>query len=136
MTRLIKPNSVSVLILLALLAVSTIASAHGRRGHYHSGARVGVGISIGAPIWYGPAYYPYYRPYNYYPYPAVVPAPVYVERPVYVEPPVYVERDDRAAAQEAPGQYWYYCRESETYYPYVKQCAGPWQRVPAQPADR
>ncbi len=29
---------------------------------------------------------------------------------------------------------WYYCAESKTYYPYVKECPGGWQRVTPQPA--
>jgi hypothetical protein len=80
-------------------------------GHHH--AR--FGFFIGAPLllapwYYGPQYYP----------PAVV---------MPSSPPVYI--DQGQAAQDS--QYWYYCRESETYYPYVKQCAGPWQRVVPQP---
>jgi hypothetical protein len=27
--------------------------------------------------------------------------------------------------------YWYYCQNLAGYYPYVQQCAGPWQPVPA-----
>jgi hypothetical protein len=27
--------------------------------------------------------------------------------------------------------YWYYCQSPAGYYPYVQQCAGPWQPVPA-----
>ena len=34
------------------------------------------------------------------------------------------------AAPVAP-YYWYYCQSPAGYYPYVEQCAGPWQPVPA-----
>jgi hypothetical protein len=87
--------------------------SHGFRHHSH--AR--FGLFIGAPLLFAPWYYPAY------PAPAVV---------IPSSPPVYIEQGQAAApAQEA--QYWYYCRESETYYPYVKECAGPWQRVVPQP---
>ncbi len=124
MTQRMK-NRTLVLVALAMLTVSTIASAHGTRRSYqhHHGSRVGVGIVLSAPLWYpGPVFHSYpYRPYYQYPYPVAA-------------APVYVERDDSAAVIQAPaGQYWYYCRDSATYYPYVKQCAEPWQRVPVQP---
>jgi hypothetical protein len=31
------------------------------------------------------------------------------------------------------GNNWYYCRDPEGYYPYVKHCYGSWEPVPAQP---
>ena len=96
-----------LLALAALLSASAAAFAHGR-GH----VRIWVG-----PAWYwGPAYY-YPPPYYYYP-----PA-----RPA--EPPVYVERID-------PNEqgWWYYCDAAKGYYPYVKECASGWQRVPPAPA--
>jgi hypothetical protein len=30
---------------------------------------------------------------------------------------------------------WYHCNRPEGYYPYVKQCRGGWEQVPAQPSD-
>jgi hypothetical protein len=102
-----------------LAAVSGAALAHG--GH-RGGPRVSFGLHFGVPFyspWY-PAYY-YPSPYYYYP-PVVQPA----------APPVYVERSD--VVPEGSGT-WYFCRESNSYYPYVKQCAGGWTRVPAQPAN-
>ena len=33
-------------------------------------------------------------------------------------------------APTAP-QYWYYCQSPPGYYPYVQQCVGSWQTVPA-----
>lgn len=98
---------------LAALAVAAPADAHGRRG----GARVGV--FIGGPLWWGwHHHYPRYER-------------VIVER---AGPTVYVEKDADGVARDAD-QYWYYCPESETYYPYVKQCASPWHRVAPQPAQ-
>ena len=33
---------------------------------------------------------------------------------------------------DAGGQYWYYCASPAGYYPYVRQCNGPWQPVVPQ----
>lgn len=87
--------------------------------HDHGRPRVHFGVVIGAPvfpIWHAPA------PRYYYPAPVVVQA----------APPVYIERDPPVAAP-AESTYWYFCRESNTYYPYVSTCAGEWQRVTPQP---
>ena len=82
---------------------------------------VRFGVVVGAPFypWYYP---PYYSPYYY---PPAVAAPA--------GPQTYIEQ---GGAQAAPAQssYWYYCAESKTYYPYVKECPGGWQRVTPQPA--
>jgi hypothetical protein len=88
--------------------------------------------------------------------PVVVPAPLAWVPPVvhaprvYVPPTVYVERTDLdgAAVLPAPapapapiatpvpegtGGHWFFCADSNTYYPYVTQCASPWQRVVPTP---
>ena len=115
---------VIVLAVLASALASTTALARGYHRH-HFGSGLALGLVLGAPLWYpAPAYpYPYSYPYAY-PYP-----PAVVVNPA---PRVYVEREDQPLAQSAPG-YWYYCRESNVYYPYVRECAGPWERVPAAP---
>jgi hypothetical protein len=94
----------------------------------------GVGVFIGAPLYpyyypryyYPPAYYP--GPYAYYP-PAALVAPA--APPVYIEQPPAAEAAPSAPPQAA-GSYWYYCRDSQAYYPYVQQCASPWQQVVPQ----
>ena len=101
-----------------LITTQAWAQRSGRYHHHH--ARVGV--YIGAPLFWSPFWYPY--PY-YYP-PATV-----VVRPA--APVVYIEQAD-AAQPAAPApqmqqQYWHYCTDSKTYYPYVNTCASPWQRV-------
>jgi hypothetical protein len=95
------------------------------RGHSHSHGHASFGFYFGGPLWYpGPAYYPY--SYPYYPAPAVVVPPA---------PRVYIERDDQplTAAPSPSSPYWYYCRESEMYYPYARECSIGWERVPARP---
>ena len=65
---------------------------------------------VTSPLWLAPRY--------------VYPAPVYYAPPP--APPVYVE--------QPPAQgYWYYCADSQAYYPYVQNCASGWQRVLPRP---
>jgi hypothetical protein len=47
------------------------------------------------------------------------------------QPSVY---EEQAPQQEQQQSYWYYCQESKTYYPYVKQCPGGWLKVVPAPA--
>ena len=117
----------AAVIASALLAVE--ADAHGRYRH-----RSGVGIYFGAPgpFYYYPRYY-HYPPSYYYHYPPAVAAPA----PYY--PPVYIEQSapaPAAAPSSSSGSYWYYCRDTQTYYPYVQQCATPWQQVVPNSAPR
>jgi hypothetical protein len=118
---------------LAIAAAAALASdpafARGRH-HHHGHARIGLGFYFGAPYYpyhYRPYYSPYYYPSYYY--------------PTYVQPPVtYIERAPSSGEQAAPAapagpDYWFFCRESNAYYPYVGQCASGWERVPAQPQN-
>ena len=119
----------------SLLAVAVIGMAAGLPalaggkfshggGHSHGHGSVSVGFAFGGPWYYPGWYYPPY-PYYYYPQPVAV----------QTESMVYIERGN-AAAQESRGSqgYWYYCKESKTYHPYVKHCPGGWEKqVPAPP---
>jgi hypothetical protein len=104
--------------LLAMALVGMVASvpalAHGGKH------RARVGVFIGAPVVFAPWYYPSYR---YYHPPVVVAPPA---------PVVYVERDQPPPVQRSDA-YWYYCPDSQTYYPYVQRCDVPWQRVLPRP---
>jgi hypothetical protein len=52
-------------------------------------------------------------------------------QPVYVQPPpVYVPNVAPPSVQ-----YWYYCADSNAYYPYVSSCPRGWQAVPAIPPN-
>ena len=82
-----------------------------RAGHWYRGpheGRSGWWWIVGG-IWY-------FYPTPIYPYPDPY------------EPPIVVA----PSAPPAP-QYWYYCANPQGYYPYVPNCPGPWQRVPARP---
>ena len=119
------------MLALALLALAAAgdswAGGRGRGshgGHHFSGApRAGFAhrphfyrapVLIGAPVLFAAPYY--YAP----------PPPYY-----YAPPPVYVEPYPAAPAPQS--QDWFYCPNAGAYYPYVKECAGGWQRVLPQP---
>lgn len=102
---------------------------HAGYGHGYYGGRVGYGVALGIPL-FGLGYYsaPYYS-YPAYAYPAAAysyPATVVAPAAAYIE---------QGYARTAPAaqQDWYYCANSNAYYPYVRECQGDWQRVPAQP---
>jgi hypothetical protein len=98
--------TIVVIIFVVVFATALPAVAHGR---------VGIWIGPGwGPWWWGPAAYPY----PYYDY--------YVQRPVVIQQqePVYYQ-----STQPAQQYYWYFCPDSNTYYPYVKQCPSGWLKV-------
>ncbi|SEM81051.1 hypothetical protein [Nitrosomonas marina] len=113
---------------------------HFSGGHRHFGhhrhSRINFGFNFGG--FYGPGFYGYpywsrYRsPYYYsrayvYPSPLIAPA----------TPPVYIERKVTAVnSTQSQSSYWYYCRNPEGYYPYVKQCPEGWLQVVPQPAPQ
>ena len=103
---------------------------HGGNGHgggYHGhGYRGGVGFYFGVP-YYGWPYppYGYYDPYGYY-------GPDDADYPGTDAPPPGPPPDEGQAAVPAQPM-WYYCAPSKGYYPYVQNCAAPWQAVPATP---
>ena len=121
----------SLLISLAIAAVLLMSAMPGEAGRgYHGGGRgwglswgpvVGLGLGLGLLGLSYPYYgYPYHPEYNRYPdyYPAAV-----IEQPsagIYLQP---------APQQPVTPTYWYYCRDPEGYYPYVKQCPGGWMKV-------
>ena len=104
---------------LCAAALGLLASAPALAWHH---GRAHVGVFIGGPI-YPWGYYPPYYPYPYA-YPPAVPA----------TPPTYIEQNENTAPPQQPAGYWYYCADSKTYYPYVKECPAGWQRVAPQPA--
>jgi hypothetical protein len=113
---------------VVLAVASAPASAH---GHYGRGYGPSVRFYIGPPLWgpyyWGPPPIAVAPPYGYYPPVVVAPA----------APPVYVERDPESApSAEPPAQWWYWCTNPQGYYPNVKECSVPWQRVTPQAPQR
>jgi len=123
-------------LLVAALAVAGGASvpalAHGGHGGHGGHAHVGVGFYFGPGWGWGYPYpYPYYYPGYYPPAAAAVPS----------SPPEYIEQGDvnggeaadtGDAGATAPGV-WFHCSKPDGYYPYIKDCPGGWEQVPAQP---
>ena len=103
-------------------------------GGYGGYGGYGLGLGYG----FGPGYYggyggygfggPYYSPY--YGYSPVISVPV--------TPPVYIQRQETRPplSPPQPANYWYYCRNPDGYYPYVKKCAEGWLQVPPRPQDQ
>jgi hypothetical protein len=131
-------------MLLGVMATQTAWAQRGRHGghggghhhggHHHGGhshVSVGVGFGFGGywPGYWGPGWgWPGYWGAPYYPYYS---APVVTSGPT-----TYIERADEARepASTARRDWWYLCPETKTYYPYVKECPGGWQKVEPQPA--
>jgi hypothetical protein len=108
-------------VLAAALLLAGATMSHTALAHRTS---VGVGFSFGFPgYWYGPGPYWYPPAYPYPYYPAYYPA----------TPTTYVEQGALQAPAEPQEQWWYYCVDARAYYPYVRECAGGWQRVAPTP---
>ena len=126
---------------IAALTGSGLAEARGGHwGGHWGGFGWGFGLA-GAAVtlpylaarsfyypYYGvPAYYPYYGYAPNYAYGAYAPAR-YVER-ASLESGGY----GPAPVRQEPHSY-FYCRSANGYYPYIRQCSGGWERIPARPA--
>jgi hypothetical protein len=90
-----------------------------------------VGVYLG-PGWgggWGYPYYPYYPNYPAYPYyyPSYPYYPYYSGPPAVnqQQPETYIQRDSPDEGQV----YWYFCKDPEGYYPYVKKCPKGWLKV-------
>ena len=123
----------------AMFTVSLPADAGGGHRHHH---RARVGVTIGAPVLLAPLWVSPY-PYYYYPAPVVVRERVIVREPLvfYDEQGRPVPPESRSAPaqpqaqaqQGAAAPIWYFCADSQTYYPYAQSCASAWQRVVPHP---
>jgi hypothetical protein len=108
-------------VVMALIGFSSESNADGRggfRGHRgHGGVSIWLGPGWG-PGWWGPYYNPYYYPYY--------------QEPIVVEqrPEIYLQPLPQAEQQPV---YWYYCKNPQGYYPYVKQCPDGWMKVVPTP---
>ena len=114
-------------IIACMCAVS--GQADGRHGGHHGGGSPGwwpvVGLGLGLGMW------ELSRPYYAYPTYYSAPPVIIQQQPqeVYIQPaPQYVP------AQPATEQYyWYFCKEANGYYPYVKECPQGWMKVVPTP---
>lgn len=129
---------VSALAAVMLVAATAADAGGGHRHGRHGHAR--IGIHIGAPVvfsswWLG---YPHYY---HSPPPVVVRERIVVREPlVYYDergnpvPPARPQAQANPAPRaESAAPTWFFCRDSQAYYPYVQDCASPWQRVVPHP---
>jgi hypothetical protein len=49
----------------------------------------------------------------------------YVERVIIEPQPAVASLDGPPAQAQAQAQWWHYCQDSQSFYPYVQQCASP-----------
>ena len=123
-----KKRVIYAILMLSLLSTQVFAGGrHGGHGHGH-----GRGHRGGGGYW-SVVVNPFWLPL------LVAPRAVYYSTPVDsvpafyppVEtvdtPPTYIEQPQ--ADNTEVGRYWYYCAESQAYYPDVQACAGGWHRV-------
>jgi len=111
-------------MVVLLLGSMAGTSAEARDGHGGHGPHVGVGLWLGpwwGPGWWGPQYYPSYYYPSYYPEPPLV---------IQQQPEVYVQPASQAEQQAV---YWYFCKNPQGYYPYVKECPSGWMKVVPTP---
>jgi hypothetical protein len=87
----------------------------------------------------------YFYPAPIYPYPTFIPDIVYFPEDDEAPPPVYVDATppEPVSPQPAPPSfgppptyYYYFCQNTQAFYPYVGSCASPWQPVPAAPSPQ
>jgi hypothetical protein len=108
--------SIALMAMAMMLVDSSIGNAGGGHGH-HNGGHFSTSFYVGpgwGPGWWGP--YPYYPYYPYYSAPPVV---------IQQQPQSYIQLD----SQEGEQSYWYFCKDPEGYYPYVKKCPKGWLKV-------
>lgn len=119
------------IVAAAAMAASLPAGAHGSHGH----ARARVGIHVGAPLLF-PAWPPFH-PHSHYHQPPVLLREVVREPLVFYDergnpvPPADVKTGPQSPVPGAPA--WFFCPDSQGYYPWVKSCASTWQRVMPHP---
>ena len=114
--------------------------------HYHLGIGFGgfYSPSFFGPGFFGSGYYNYPGyPYSYrYRYPGAYYYPRgYYSSPSVIAPSapiIYIQREAPVTSQTQSVQtnYWYYCRNPEGYYPYIKQCPEGWLQVAPQPTPQ
>lgn len=110
---------ISLAVLVLILAGSSPGEAY-RGGHFGHGGHARVGVFIGGPVWDPWWWGPYYPHYPYYSAPPVV---------VQQQPDTYIQQSPPVEEQN----YWYFCKDPEGYYPYVKKCPKGWLKVVPSP---
>jgi hypothetical protein len=115
-----------------LLGLCLSGIAYGRSGHSGRGGFHGSGG------FHGPAGFHHFDHHSFHSHVfiggGIVAAPFFYPPPVYYPPPAAVEYVEPSPAPSTPQPgSWYYCPDSNQYYPYVQQCPTGWQQVAPQP---
>ncbi|MBS1188612.1 MAG: hypothetical protein H6R10_404 [Rhodocyclaceae bacterium] len=132
----------SIIAVIAAFSLAALPAHADRGGYYRGGGHYGGhyqnhgGHHGGDSVWAGLAIVgaiaglailaDQARPRYAVPYEA---QPVYPPQPTYVEPPPGPAPVPAPAASAT----WYYCPSAQAYYPYLRDCPGGWQVVPANP---
>jgi len=138
--------------MLAILAAGVFAAApaSAQRGYGHGHGHGGgyfwgpfAGLLLGSAIVYSatqPRTVYYGPPVTYWPYgPVTTLGPAYYPDPNYVNPPVASippppQGASQVAALSMPGsEWWYFCKDPNGYYPYVRECKTGWEKVSPTP---
>lgn len=152
MKKFIRISFTVISLLIACAIPGQAANSHGGGGggrggrvgavgHFHGGGRGGGrGWGHGWGHGWGPGWgaawglglwdltYPYYGyPYYGYPYDTY-----YGQEPIIVQQPTD-EMSVQPSQQPMETNYWYYCRNPQGYYPYVKRCPNGWMKVVPSP---
>jgi hypothetical protein len=106
---------------------------HGSRAYFRGGVVVspwwGPGWGAAWGPWWGPGWGAAWGPWWWGPGWGV---PFSSAPPVVIRqsPNVYIERN----SEQSEPYYWYFCRNPQGYYPYVKQCPNGWLKVLPSPS--
>lgn len=101
---------------------------HNGGGFHHDGFHRGharVAFAVGGGWWGWPDWGWWGYPYDGWPDP-------YAYSGYYAPAAQYIEKGDDSDLASA-NAWWYRCDRPGGYYPYVKECPGGWQPVPARP---
>lgn len=123
LARIITATMVALLVSTMAVSSADARGGHGGRGGH--GPRVGIGLWVG-PGWWPGWGWPYYYPSYYYPY-------YPPERTIVIQQPP--EAYEQEAPQTEQAIYWYFCKDPQGYYPYVKQCPNGWMKVVPTPPE-
>jgi hypothetical protein len=111
---------IGVCVFLSVSLFSSVIYARdGGHGGFHNGGHFyhGGGPRVFIGGYFG---FPYYYPYRHY-------------YPLYPYPRPYADTQPQVYSEPQEQYYWYYCSDSQTYYPYVTSCASAWVKVVPTP---
>ena len=125
--KVLQAGALAAMLVCACPALA--ATPHAQPVMHHSTYARHGGVSGWHGYHHGHGFYGYWPVYFPWTYGFALP---YYGTSFYSDAPVtYFEAGPDGVVQ--PSTLWYYCRNPEGYFPYVKECPSGWQTVPAQP---